>query len=133
MVAGGEERLVGLPVARVDGGDDALAAGVPLLTCRGTTFTSRTAESLLRAAGLAELVAADREAYVELAVRLARERGRLAALRARLAELRGTTPLFDVGGRVRELETAFAEMARRSRARMAPVAFSVLPGGNGVR
>lgn len=112
---------------------DALAAGVPLLTCRGTTFTSRTAESLLRAAGLAELVAADREAYVELAVRLARERGRLAALRARLAELRGTTPLFDVGGRVRELETAFAEMARRSRARMAPVAFSVLPGGNGVR
>jgi predicted O-linked N-acetylglucosamine transferase (SPINDLY family) len=108
---------------------DALAAGVPVLTCRGTTFTSRTAESLLRAAGLPELVAADREAFLEQAVQFAREPGRLAAVRERLAAAHRSAPLFDVAARVKELEAAFLEMARRARAGVPPGPFSVLPGG----
>jgi predicted O-linked N-acetylglucosamine transferase (SPINDLY family) len=108
---------------------DALAAGVPVLTCRGTTFTSRTAESLLCAAGLPELVAADREAFLEQAVQFAREPGRLAAVRERLAAARRSAPLFDVAARVKELEAAFLEMARRASAGVPPGPFSVLPGG----
>ena len=110
---------------------DALAAGVPLLTVKGTTFPSRTAESLLRAAGLPELVAADRSAFVEQAVRYAREPALLASVRARLAEHRRVAPLFDVASRVRDLEAAFAEMARRARAGFPPEPFSVLPDGAG--
>jgi predicted O-linked N-acetylglucosamine transferase (SPINDLY family) len=110
---------------------DALAAGVPLLTAKGTTFTSRTAESLLRAAGLPELVAADRNAYVDQAVRYAREPGQLDLVRERLAQNRRSAPLFDVASRVRELEAAFAEMARRTRAELRPEPFSILPGNAG--
>ena len=109
---------------------DALAAGVPVLTARGTTFTSRTAESLLRAAGLPELVAPDREAFLEQAVQFAREPGRLTAMRERLAAVRRSAPLFDVASRVKELEAAFLEMARRSRAGVPPGPFPVLPGGH---
>jgi predicted O-linked N-acetylglucosamine transferase (SPINDLY family) len=108
---------------------DALAAGVPVLTARGTTFTARTAESLLRAAGLPELVAPDREAFVQQAVQFAREPEQLAAVRDRLAAAHRSAPLFDVASRVRELEAAFLEMARRARADVPRGPFSVLPGG----
>lgn len=108
---------------------DALAAGVPVLTARGMTFTSRTAESLLCAAGMPELVAPDRESFVAQAVQYGREPARLAAVRERLAATRHSAPLFDVASRVMELEAAFVEMARRSRAGMPPAPFTILPGG----
>src|SRR5262249_47334211 len=40
---------------------DALWAGLPVLTCRGSTFSGRVATSLLNAIGLPELVADDLE------------------------------------------------------------------------
>jgi predicted O-linked N-acetylglucosamine transferase (SPINDLY family) len=108
---------------------DALAAGVPLLTARGTTLPSRTAESLLRAAGLPELVAKDDRDFVAQACDYARAPEKLAALRERLARNRSSAPLFDTALRVRELETAFAEMVRRARAGMRPAPFRVLGAG----
>lgn len=108
---------------------DALAAGVPLLTLRGSTFPARTAESLLRAAGLAELVAADERDFVARACGYARAPEKLAQLRERLAGSRASAPLFDTAARVRELETAFAEMARRARAGMRPAPFRVQAAG----
>jgi predicted O-linked N-acetylglucosamine transferase (SPINDLY family) len=42
---------------------DALFAGLPVLTCKGTTFAGRVAASLLHAAGLPELVTDSLEAY----------------------------------------------------------------------
>jgi len=50
-------------------------------------------------------------------------------MRERLAAVRRSAPLFDVASRVKELEAAFLEMARRSRAGVPPGPFSVLPGG----
>ena len=108
---------------------DALAAGVPLLTARGSTFPSRTAESLLRAAGLPELVAADDRDFVARACAYARAPERLKDLRACLARNQASAPLFDTASRVRELETAFAEMVRRARAGMHPAPFRVLGTG----
>jgi predicted O-linked N-acetylglucosamine transferase (SPINDLY family) len=89
---------------------DAFSVGVPMLTLRGRTYTGRIGESLLRAAGLPELVAPDKEAFVGQAVRLASDPARLARYRRALAARTG--PLFDTAGRVRELEGALLEMWR---------------------
>jgi predicted O-linked N-acetylglucosamine transferase (SPINDLY family) len=90
---------------------DAFSAGVPMLTLRGKTFTSRIGESLLQAAGLPELVAPDKAAYVELAVQLAADRDRLNSYRRTLEARSG--PLFDTASRVREIEAALTQMWRR--------------------
>jgi predicted O-linked N-acetylglucosamine transferase (SPINDLY family) len=87
---------------------DALGAGLPMLTLRGSTMASRAGESLLRAAGLPELVAPDKAAYVELAVQLATDRERLNNYRRTLEARSG--PLFDTASRVREIEAALMQM-----------------------
>jgi protein O-GlcNAc transferase len=89
---------------------DALAAGLPLLGVRGTTMAGRAAESLLRAAGLPDLVAADEDSYVAMALRLATDRTALPALKERLAHDRHRAPLFDTPARVRDLEACFEAM-----------------------
>lgn len=91
---------------------DAMAAGLPVLTIKGTALASRAGESLARAAGLPELVAPDQETYVKLAVELAADPVRLAGYRRTLQARRG--PLFDTAGRVREIEAALLEMWRRT-------------------
>ena len=87
---------------------DAMAAGLPVLTLRGSAMASRAGESLARAAGVPELVALDQEEYVEKAVRLASDFDQLASYRRVLLERKG--PLFDTTGRVREIEAALQEM-----------------------
>jgi protein O-GlcNAc transferase len=94
---------------------DALAAGVPMLTVRGRTYTSRIGESLLRAAGLPELVADNHPDFVTRAARYAIEPGLLDAARARLAANYASAPLFDVARQVRALDAALLEMGRRAR------------------
>ena len=73
---------------------DALWAGLPVLTMRGTSFAGRVAESLLRAVGLPDLVADDLADYERRAVSLARAPDLLGALRTRLEQNRATAPLF---------------------------------------
>ena len=95
---------------------DALWAGVPLVTCIGETFAGRVGASLLEAIGLPELVAADLASYEALALALARDPGRLAAISAKLAANRMSTPLFDTVRFTRDLEALFATMVERQRA-----------------
>jgi predicted O-linked N-acetylglucosamine transferase (SPINDLY family) len=94
---------------------DAMAAGLPVLTLRGSAMASRAGESLARAAGVPDLVALDAEEYVEKAVRLASGSDQLAGYRRVLLERKG--PLFDTAGRVRELEAALQEMWDRYQRR----------------
>jgi len=84
--------------------NDALFAGLPLLTCAGDTFASRVAGSQLRAIGLPELVTDSLQAYEALALDLAQQPARLAQYRTRLAANRDREPLFDVAGYTRALE-----------------------------
>lgn len=106
---------------------DALWAGLPVLTCAGETMAARLGASIVRAAGLPELAAADREAYEATAFRLATQPDELAALRERLARNRTTCALFDTAHRVRELDRAFETMWRRHLAGMPPESFAVPP------
>jgi tetratricopeptide (TPR) repeat protein len=89
---------------------DALWAGVPVVTTPGETFVSRVAGSILHAAGMAELVAPDADSYERLALELARDPQRLAALRARLGQERERCPLFDSERYARDLESLYLRM-----------------------
>lgn len=105
---------------------DALLMGLPLLTLHGTTCSSLSAESLLRAAGLPELVARDADEYTALAGALLADRRRLTTLREKVSEVRQKRlPLFDTEGRVRQLEAAFSEIWRRHSAGEPPGWFQV--------
>jgi predicted O-linked N-acetylglucosamine transferase (SPINDLY family) len=109
-----------LPVTAHTTASDALWAGLPVLTRIGTTFVGRVAASLVRAAGLPELVVETADEYVALACDLAHDRPRLDAIRARLAANRLTCPLFDTDGYTRHLEAAYTAMLDRLAAGMAP-------------
>jgi protein O-GlcNAc transferase len=104
---------------------DVLWAGVPVLTCTGATFAGRVAGSLLRAAGLPDLIASSREGYEGLAVRLATDRPLLAAIRSRLKDNRASSPLFDTARYTRHLEAAYRGMWERYRRSAEPEAFAV--------
>ena len=106
---------------------DLLRAGVPVIAMLGGHFAGRVAASLLQAAGLSELVTYSPRAYRDLAVKLARDPARLAALRARLADLQRSAPLFDTGRYVRALERGYEAMWARHRAGQPPAPIDVEP------
>jgi predicted O-linked N-acetylglucosamine transferase (SPINDLY family) len=74
---------------------EALWMGVPVVTCPGETFASRHSLSHLSNIGFTETIARDRQEYVELAVGLARDLPRLAAIRAGLRQRMAASPLCD--------------------------------------
>ena len=86
--------------------NDALLAGVPLVTRAGETLVSRIAGSQLLAIGVPELVTSDPGAYEAIARRLAQSPGELARLRARIAANRASFPLFDTARFTRDVEAA---------------------------
>jgi protein O-GlcNAc transferase len=106
---------------------DALWAGVPVLTSLGSTFPSRVAASLLKAADLGELVTASLPEYEAAALALARDPRRLAAIRAKLATTRDVCPLFDTPRYARHIEVAYRTMRERQRRGLPPESFAV-PG-----
>ncbi len=82
---------------------ETLWMGVPVITLPGATLCSRHSFGYLHTLGLTDHVAADSEHYVELAVALAAEQDRLAALRAGLRDRMRASPLCDADGFAREL------------------------------
>jgi predicted O-linked N-acetylglucosamine transferase (SPINDLY family) len=89
---------------------DALWAGLPVLTCRGTTFASRVAASLLSAGGLPELITTSLEEYEARALELARDPAALARLREKLERNRLASPLFDNERACRNIEAAYLRL-----------------------
>jgi protein O-GlcNAc transferase len=104
---------------------DALWAGLPVLTCRGKSFPGLVGASLLHAIGLPELVTTSLHEYEQLALALARDRERLAAIKAKLMRNRLTEPLFDTARFTRDLESAYTTMWERQQAGLAPASFAV--------
>jgi predicted O-linked N-acetylglucosamine transferase (SPINDLY family) len=89
---------------------DSLWVGVPLVTCPGRAFQARVAASILKAMELPELITDNLLDYERLALSLATDPARLAAIRAKLAANRKTTALFDTARFTRNLEAAYEGM-----------------------
>lgn len=104
---------------------DCLWTGVPVVALKGTNFASRVSESLLTAIGLGELVARDEQAFVDMAVAMARSPLRRRALKGRIEQNRLRLPLFDTERFTRHLEAAFEMMVERAAEGLPPEAFDV--------
>ncbi|WP_411885654.1 tetratricopeptide repeat protein [Polaromonas sp. YR568] len=104
---------------------DALWAGLPVLTCMGTTFPGRVAASLLNAVGLPELVTENLADYEALALKLARSPDLLSGIRARLWRNRSEYPLFDTKRFCAHMESAYTMMWERHQRGDPPASFAV--------
>jgi predicted O-linked N-acetylglucosamine transferase (SPINDLY family) len=92
--------------------NDALFAGLPVLTIAGRSMAARASASQLRAAGLAEMIASSPEDYESIALALVRNRARLDDLTARLRSQGRTSALFDMNSYARRFEDAVLRIAR---------------------
>ncbi|USQ94781.1 O-linked N-acetylglucosamine transferase, SPINDLY family protein [Caulobacter sp. RL271] len=99
---------------------DALWMAVPVLTWSGRCFASRVCGSLVRSAGLPELVVDSAQAYVDKAVEIGADREKARALRATLEANRDTCVLFDMDLLAGKLEELYGEMIAEHQAGRRP-------------
>jgi predicted O-linked N-acetylglucosamine transferase (SPINDLY family) len=92
---------------------DAMWMGVPVVTLVGSTVVGRAGLSQLMNLGLPELVGHTPEQFVEIAVRLANDLPRLAAMRATLRERMVASPLMDSPRFARNLEGIYRQAWQR--------------------
>ncbi|MEM6902857.1 MAG: hypothetical protein AAF556_06440, partial [Pseudomonadota bacterium] len=92
---------------------DCLWAGLPVLTVTGEHFASRVSASLLRAAGLADLVSERAEGFANKALALIDNPEQRQLYRAQLTSRRHDLALFDTKARAHQLEAAFAAVWQR--------------------
>jgi len=91
----------------------------------GGCFAGRVAASLLSALGVPELIGRSLEEYEALALKLARDRIALAAIRDKVVRNRDTYPLFDTARFTRNLEAAYISMWERYQRGERPQTFAV--------
>ena len=91
---------------------DSLWMNVPILTLPGRSFASRVCASVLRAAGIGEMVCETPEAFVARAIELGQSRAQLTAIKAKLAMGRDASTLFDTARLVHDLEGLYRDMWR---------------------
>ena len=89
---------------------DSMWADVPLVTCLGTSFAGRVGASIVTAMGLPELATKSLADYEALALALAQDPARLAALKQKMRDARASQPLFDTERFTRNLEAAYGTM-----------------------
>jgi len=89
---------------------DALWMGVPVITLAGRSHVGRVGVSQLTNIGLPELIGHNEDDYVDIAVALANDLPRLAALRSGLRERLRASPLMDAPRLTRNLEAVYREM-----------------------
>jgi len=82
---------------------DALANGLPVVTWPGALMRGRQSQAMLRAVGVPQLVCDSRDAYVDVAVTLGRDRALREDTSARIAQ--GRTALFERDEPLRALES----------------------------
>lgn len=92
---------------------DSYWMGVPVVTLVGETIAGRAGLSQLSNLGLGELAGRTGEAFVEIAVGLARDTTRLAELRRTLRERMRGSPLMDGARFARRVEGAYRRMWER--------------------
>jgi predicted O-linked N-acetylglucosamine transferase (SPINDLY family)/cytochrome c-type biogenesis protein CcmH/NrfG len=140
LLAVGDIYLDTYPFGGVNSLVDPLEAGIPVVAWQGGTFRSRMGAALLRSVGLDSLVAGDGRSYQEIAVALATDSERRAALRTRIRAAMAAGPVFldplahsEATGDL--LELAYDELLAVGRdafrQRRAPLAVSRCADGDG--
>jgi predicted O-linked N-acetylglucosamine transferase (SPINDLY family) len=99
---------------------DALWMGIPVLTLSGRSFASRVCGSLVRAAGLPELICSSAEEFVNRAVAFGKEPGSLVPYRRKLRTSRDACALFDTPALVHHLEQLYRQMWQQFETRALP-------------
>ena len=99
---------------------DALKSGVPVITLIGQSFASRVAASLLNAIGLPELIMTTQVDYENLAINLARDPEKIAAIKNKLAKNRLITAIFNTPLFTKYLESACLQMYEKYQADLPP-------------
>jgi predicted O-linked N-acetylglucosamine transferase (SPINDLY family) len=89
---------------------EALWMGVPVVTLAGQCHRARVGVSLLTNAGLPDLIASDHEAYANIALALADDQPRRAALRLGLREQLRRSPLTDGPAFTRQVEGVYRQL-----------------------
>ncbi len=92
--------------------NDALFAGLPVLTLAGRSMAARASASQVRAGDLPELIANSHGDYESIALGLARERARLRTLTLRLRNQGHASALFDMDSYAKRFQDALLEIAR---------------------
>jgi len=88
---------------------DALWMGVPVLTLSGRSFASRVCGSLVRAAGLPEMVCETPEAFIQRAVAFGKDPEALRVVREKLRDAHDSCVLFNMPLLVGKLEELYAQ------------------------
>jgi len=96
-------------------GFQALQCALPIVTMDGEFMRGRLASALLRRLGVAETVAADVDAYVNIAVGLGRDSDRRSALKRKIASQ--LPSLFHDAAPLRAMERFIEDVLNRSNAR----------------
>lgn len=94
---------------------DALCVGLPILTFTGQTFSARMCTSVLRSAGMEELIAHSASEYVDRAVDWYVRPQELKVLRQRMTQSLRTSRLFDTARMARQLESIYQQMWEQQR------------------
>jgi predicted O-linked N-acetylglucosamine transferase (SPINDLY family) len=92
---------------------EALWMGVPVVALNGARHAARVSGDILSRISLTELAGESESDYVDIAVALAHDPDRLAALRAGLRERLRTSPFCDAARFAADLERTFRDMWRR--------------------
>lgn len=89
---------------------EAMMMGVPVITLEGDRHGSRFGVSFLQNLNLSELIAKDREKYIEIAVTLADDAELLSVLRENLKNIMLHSPLMDRNNYMKELEDLYEKV-----------------------
>jgi predicted O-linked N-acetylglucosamine transferase (SPINDLY family) len=89
---------------------DALWSGLPVVTKQGKQFAARVAASLLTAIGLPELITETEEHYEQLILELTKNPKKMDLIKAKLAENRLKSPLFDTERYTRNFERGLMQV-----------------------
>jgi predicted O-linked N-acetylglucosamine transferase (SPINDLY family) len=89
---------------------ETLYMGIPFVSLAGRPSVGRLGSSILQGVGHPEWIANSEKEYVEIAVALAQDLPRLAALRARLRSEMEASPLMDEAGFTRKVEASYRAM-----------------------
>jgi predicted O-linked N-acetylglucosamine transferase (SPINDLY family) len=96
---------------------EAIWQGVPVVTFFGDRWVSRTSASILKSAGLGELVGQGLEDYISLAIGLANSPDRLLDLRRNMRSRLRDSPVCDTQSFARNMERLYTQMmAKAARA-----------------